>query len=118
MSAYYASADPYEMYSENTTAKARVMQLVKLHPHEDTGKYPLIPPAQLALRRLNEVRVPALVLVGEFDIPDVHAHAGAINAGIIGSRRDIIPKAGHLVPIEQPTLFNTAVYDFLKSLSR
>ena len=118
VNAYYASTDPYEMYSENSEAKARVMQLLKLHPNRDSKKYPLIPPAQLALRKLNEIKVPTLILVGEFDIPDVHAHAGAINAGIVGSRRDIIPKAGHLVPIEQPALFNTAVSDFLKSLFR
>jgi pimeloyl-ACP methyl ester carboxylesterase len=117
-SEYYSSADPYEIYSENTEAKARVMQWLKLHPNKDTGKYSLIPPARLALRNLNEIKVPTLILVGEFDIPDVHAHAGAINAGIIGSKRDIILKAGHLVPIEQPTPFNTAVNDFLNSSFR
>ncbi|MCX6223167.1 MAG: alpha/beta hydrolase, partial [Bacteroidia bacterium] len=59
-----------------------------------------------------------LILVGEFDIPDVHAHSGAINAGIKGSARIIIPKSGHLIPIEQPALFNEAVNDFLKWFPR
>jgi hypothetical protein len=30
--------------------------------------------------------------IGEFDIPDVHTQAGAINAGIANSKRDIILK--------------------------
>jgi hypothetical protein len=58
--------------------------------------------------------ISTLILVGEYDIPDVHAHSGAINAGIKGSARKIIPNSGHLIPIEQPELFNEVVLDFLK----
>jgi len=64
-----------------------------------------------------EITVPALILVGEFDIPDVHAHAGAIDAGIPDSRREIVRSAGHLAPIERPDQFNTAVAEFLNSQS-
>ena len=67
-----------------------------------------------AYRRLNEINIPVLILCGEFDIRDVHAHAGAINAGISNSRRIIIPKSGHLIPMEQPDLFNETVANFLK----
>jgi pimeloyl-ACP methyl ester carboxylesterase len=115
---YYASADPYEMYSGNTAAKTRVAELLRLHPNKDTGTYPRIPPKRMALPYLNEIKVPTLILVGEFDIPDVHAHAGAINAGIPGSKRDLIAKSGHLVPIEQPAAFNAAVSVFLNAMRR
>ena len=48
-----------------------------------------------ALPRLASIKVPTLVLVGEHDIPDVHAHAGAIAAGI----RERAPRgAGGLRP--------------------
>jgi 3-oxoadipate enol-lactonase len=67
---------------------------------------------------LSEIKVPALILVGEHDIPDIHAHAGALNAGIPNSKRDIVPKAGHFIPIEQPAPFNKAVSDFFAGLSR
>ena len=40
-----------------------------------------------------------------------------INAGIENSRREIIPKSGHLIPIEQPGLFNESVLNFLGKLS-
>jgi len=52
--------------------------------------------------RLSEIHVPTSIVVGEFDISDVHAHAGAIEAGIPGAERDIIINAGHLVQVEQP----------------
>ena len=37
-----------------------------------------------ALPRLGEIHIPTFVLVGDADIPDVHAHAVAIEAGILG----------------------------------
>jgi pimeloyl-ACP methyl ester carboxylesterase len=56
------------------------------------------------------------ILAGEYDHPDVHAHAGVINAGIPNSKREIILKSGHLIPLEQPVLFNEAVVNFLNKL--
>jgi 3-oxoadipate enol-lactonase len=47
-------------------------------------------PVKPALPRLQEIRVPTLLLVGDADIPDVHAHAGAIEAGVPRSRRIVL----------------------------
>ena len=74
-------------------------------------------PNKIAVKCLSEIKVPTLILVGEYDIPDVHAHAGAINAGIQNSKREIIPRSGHLIPIEQPGLFIKSVLNFLGKLS-
>jgi len=114
---YYACDDPYEIFHENKAAKEKVARLVKSFPRKGHGGSSGAPPGKPAYRRLNEVKIPTLILVGEFDIPDVHAHAGAINAGITNSNRDIIPKSGHLIPIEQPTLFNNKVKEFLETVS-
>jgi tetratricopeptide (TPR) repeat protein len=54
--------------------------------------------------------------VGEYDIPDVHAHSGVINAGIANSKREIISNAGHLIPFEQPEAFNASVFKFLNNM--
>jgi tetratricopeptide (TPR) repeat protein len=54
-----------------------------------------------------------LIVAGEFDIPDVFVHAGAIESGIPFAQKVIIQNAGHLVPLEQPTLFNEQVLHFL-----
>jgi len=63
--------------------------------------------------RLGEIHAPTSIVVGEFDIPDVHAHAGAIEAGIPGAERDIIMNAGHLVQLEQPEVLMEKLAPFV-----
>jgi pimeloyl-ACP methyl ester carboxylesterase len=112
---YFIKDDPYEIYSENTVAKEKVMKLLPNLARQNS--VPTQPAGKVAVRSLSEIKVPALILVGEFDIPDVHAHAGVINAGIGNSKREIIPRSGHLIPIEQPVLFNEAIMKFLNKLA-
>ena len=57
-----------------------------------------------ASTRLREIHVPAIILVGERDISDVHAQAGAIEEGIAGTQKDVIINSGHLVQLEQPEI--------------
>jgi pimeloyl-ACP methyl ester carboxylesterase len=54
----------------------------------------------------SKPRVPTLILGGDADIPDVHADAGAIEAGIGGSKRVVISDAGHLMYLEKPEEFH------------
>lgn len=116
---YFIWDDPYEIYEKNTSAKQRVQEFMKDYPSAGRGMgIPVKPAERQALKYLSEIQIPTLILVGEFDIPDVHAHAGAINAGISSSTRKIIPGSGHLLPLEQPKLFNDAVLDFLKWFPR
>jgi len=113
---YFIMDDPYEIYSENRAAKEKVMKLLPNLARQNV--VPTQPAGKVAVRSLSEIKVPALILAGEYDIPDVHAHAGVINAGIANSKREIIPRSGHLIPIEQPALFNEAVMNFLNKLTR
>ena len=64
--------------------------------------------------RLPEIKVPTLIVVGESDMPDVHTHAGVIQAGIKDSKREILPHSGHLAHFEVPEAFNRLVLDFLE----
>jgi len=64
-------------------------------------------------KRFDEIKVSTLILVGEHDIPDVHACSGLFNACISGSHREVIPGCGHLIALEQPALFNEQVLEFL-----
>jgi pimeloyl-ACP methyl ester carboxylesterase len=45
----------------------------------------------------------------------VHAHAGAIEAGIAGSKRVVISDAGHLMYLEKPEEFSHQVIAFIES---
>lgn len=113
---YFSNKDPYILAPQDTTARLKLLQLLEKYPQDtDPEKFSLIQePERPAIKFLSKITVPTLILAGEFDIPDVHAHAGALNAGIPNSRRIIIPGSGHLIPIEQPDLFNKTVLDFLK----
>lgn len=107
--------DRYILDPASTRARERLRELLKGSPN------PLVnrgiesrAPERPAVGRLAEIKVPALILVGASDIPDVHAHAGALEAGIQGSRRVVIPGAGHLIHLEKPDLFNETVLTFLR----
>lgn len=113
---YFVWEDPYELYAENLKAKERVAQLLEANLHQAKA-VALKPADRPAARFLSEIKVPTLVLVGEHDIPDVHAHAGVIEFGIPDARREIILRSGHLVPLEQPEAFNSAVGRFLNGMN-
>ena len=76
----------------------------------------MIPPERPALNHLSEIKVPTLILVGEYDMPDIQANAGVIEVGIPNAKRDIIYKSGHLIPFDQPEAFNAAVFKFLNGI--
>jgi pimeloyl-ACP methyl ester carboxylesterase len=59
-----------------------------------------------------------LIISGEHDIADVHAHGGAIEAGIPDARRLVLPNCGHLPHLEMPGEFNNAVLGFLMAQRR
>jgi 3-oxoadipate enol-lactonase len=106
--------DKYLLAPGHDAAKKRLLDLLTANPqdmtHPDYAR-----PTQPALHRLKEIRVPTLILVGDADIPDVHAHAGAIEAGIPGSRRVVVTDAGHLMYLEKPEEFSRVVIAFIDS---
>ena len=111
---YFVWSDPYEIFAENKEAKEKVASILERNLHRPFDRRYYTPPERMAARFLSEIKVPCLVLVGEYDIPDVHAHAGVISFGIYGSRREVILNSGHLIPVEQPEEFNRAVFRFLR----
>jgi 3-oxoadipate enol-lactonase len=112
---YMCHKDPYTFYEGNKEAKKRGYDaLMNNLQNYKMDKFNFLKgPVRPALPNLKEIKVPALIIVGEYDIPDCHAHAGAIETGIAGSERVIINKSGHIVPLEQPEIFNEIVLTFL-----
>jgi 3-oxoadipate enol-lactonase len=70
-------------------------------------------PERPALPRLREVAVPTLLVAGEQDIADVHAHCGAIEAAVPGARRVVLSGSGHVPHLEVPEAFNRQLLGFL-----
>lgn len=110
------STDKYLIAPGNEAARKKLFDLLSRYPqdmnHQD---YPL--PMKPALPRLHEIQVPTLILVGDADIPDVHAHAGAIEAGIPNSRRVVIEGVGHIMYLEKPFEFSQKVISFIEQNS-
>jgi 3-oxoadipate enol-lactonase len=82
--------------------------------HSDLGK-PMTPPA---IERLSEIRTPTLVLVGDADAADQLQIADTLERGITGARKIVYPGVGHLINMEEPELFNTAVLKFLEDAGK
>ena len=67
--------------------------------------------------RLGEIAVPALVAVGELDLPDFQAIAERIAKSVKGAERAVIPLAGHVPSLETPAAFHRALDAFLDGQS-
>ena len=65
------------------------------------------------IESLPEIRVPAIVIVGENDTPFLAA-SDYMAAKIPGAKKAIIPSAGHAANIDNPQAFNEALAGFLR----
>jgi len=116
---YWSQRDPWFVASANTAARERLHALLTANPHNLRVARELeLRPERPALPRLGEIAVPTLIVVGEHDIADVHAHCGAIEAAIPGATRVVLPGSGHLPHLEVPDAFNRVVLQFLVALSK
>jgi pimeloyl-ACP methyl ester carboxylesterase len=106
--------DKYLTATDHPAARQKVRDLLTAAPqdftHNDTAR-----DVPSSLPRLHEIRIPTLILVGDADIPDVHAHSGAIETGIPNSRRIVVSDTGHLMYLEKPEEFTQIVVHFLET---
>lgn len=98
----------------NPEADARMRDIVMdnkgIWTYSQSMQKTLSPPA---LRRLNAIRVPTLIITGALDLPDTQEIAGILESGIRDARRVTIPGAGHLVNMAKPAEFNEEIVAFL-----
>jgi pimeloyl-ACP methyl ester carboxylesterase len=114
------SEDKYLVAGKDEKAHQKIYeQLVanadKLKKYESALEEKLSPPAS---KRLAEIKVPSLILVGEADIADVQVHCDAINAGIRGSNRVMVKEAGHLIQLEKPDVVVKLLKEFVERCAR
>jgi 3-oxoadipate enol-lactonase len=67
-----------------------------------------------AARRLDQVRAPTLVMVGDCDVPLVLDIADLMAARIPAARKWIVHNAAHMLNMERPEEFNRVVFEFLQ----
>jgi len=109
-----AAKDKYLTAPGSDAARKRMAEILSANPQDLTHSDRELP-VKPALPRLSEIHIPTLLLVGDADIPDVHAHAGAIEAGIPGAHRIVITDAGHLMYLERPAEFSRTIIEFLEN---
>jgi pimeloyl-ACP methyl ester carboxylesterase len=94
----------YEMDRQALTHE--VKQLGKRQPNTQTP----------AFDRLNDLKIPVLVIVGVHDTPYILAAADYMVERIPSAQKWIIEDAAHLLNMDQPEQFQTIVTNFLESL--
>jgi len=67
---------------------------------------------------LNKISIPTLIIVGENDALTPPAVMKSLNENIPNSEFVVIPKAGHMTPIEEPEAVNEAIERFLKHIDQ
>ncbi|NPA43023.1 MAG: alpha/beta fold hydrolase [Chlorobi bacterium] len=67
---------------------------------------------------LLRIQAPVLVATGEEDASRPLEEARRMTARIPGARMEVIPKAGHSSPLEQPEYFNDMLMRFLQTVPR
>jgi hypothetical protein len=63
------------------------------------------------------LRVPTLILCGSRDRLTAPALSQELSAMIAGSRLQIVPVAGHMLPLESPEVLNKAIREFVASVT-
>ena len=69
-------------------------------------------------QRVGEIEVPTLVVVGEEDVPYMHAIADRLIREIPGARRATIADTAHVPSMERPQEFDALVLGFLEEARR
>ncbi|MFZ1221417.1 MAG: alpha/beta hydrolase [Chthoniobacterales bacterium] len=118
--AFNWSQDKFLVAGANEKARRKIYeQLVanaeKLKKYDGALEEKLSPPAS---KRLPEINVPTIILLGEADIADVRGHARAINAGVSGSEQIVVKGAGHLVQLEKHEEVIKRLQDFAPRCAR
>jgi pimeloyl-ACP methyl ester carboxylesterase len=71
----------------------------------------LTPPA---VGRLGSIRAPTLVMIGSLEVPDIQRIVDTLERSVPGIRKVVMPDAGHMLNLERPAEFTSAVLGFLR----
>ena len=106
----------------NSSLRERVAEMNRIPVKQGTfftaDAQPLDPLDPPAARRLKEIRMPALIIVGALDDPEILRAAEVMASEIKGAQKVILPDSAHLPNMENPKMFNPAVLGFLGTVNK
>jgi 3-oxoadipate enol-lactonase len=110
-------SDPFMIPAMENPAIAPRLRQLALENGRAWLANPYLPkrPDPAVARRLGEIRVPTLVVVGDRDIKHMQRIADKLAAEVGGAKKVVIPGAGHIANMEKPAEFDRAVLPFLQS---
>jgi 3-oxoadipate enol-lactonase len=94
--------------------RSYMKRVVRAGFERQDGEATPIPLAPPAINRLKEISQPTLIMVGEYDSWHTQAVADELECQIPHNRKVGIPGVAHMIPMEQPDVFNQLVLSFLK----
>jgi len=110
------AATPIMTLRNDTSGAATLRELVmsnsRLWTFRTNPVQPLTPPA---IKRLQEIKAPTLVIVGDRDLPHIAEAANVLATGIAGAKLVTMAGAGHIVNIDARERFTDEVVRFLSS---
>lgn len=113
------SFPPMRSLERSPAVRERVVAMMDQHPWRELAtkwaEYDWLDPP--AFDRLEELRLPALVVSGDLDDETFLAEGDAVAARVPGARKQVIERAGHMVNLEAPDAYTAAVADFLMAVT-
>lgn len=99
----------------NSEARKLALEMIRLAlKHEAKGIGKRLPDAETsAAKRLIELNIPVLVVVGEYDVPYILAAADYMVDNIPSARKAVIKDAAHLPNMDHPAEFQRLMTAFL-----
>ena len=97
------SRDPYLISGADPDARKKIFDALTGSPQNlKTGGQFETRPTPPTVLRLSQIEAPAVVLVGDADIADVIAYAGAIEAALPIVSFEVWKDCGHLIQLQRP----------------
>lgn len=116
--ALWLNCDLFVPAVENPQVAARLQQIVTDYSGWHFVNHdPVRIPATPAIDKIDALTMPALVVLGERDVPDFHRMADIMAERIADVTKIVIPDVGHMSNMEDPQRFNEIVLDFLAVVS-
>jgi len=104
----------------NVKARSRITTMLTQHiqRHGDflAHQQHMLPLELSAIKRLAEVNVPTLIVVGDEDMSHVLEMADTLESGIVHAKKVVIAGTAHHPNMEKPEEFNRVVLEFLHGL--
>ena len=113
------SKDRFQISGDRPEPRKKVFDILTAHPQNLSvpGQFEARP-SPPTVTVLSHVLAPTLEIVGEADIADVHAFAGAIQAEVPVVRREVWQDDGHLIQVEKPAEVVARLETFLGVVER